>query len=456
MSINGNSLKKQCGTGRDHKRSIKARRPTNHPLNHVCEVVEHVTYPPKDDIFGDLPLLESSKIMFHTGVDILPTVIEDSFLENQSGADAISETEQLKLKLTSDISKQMSAPLEDLVKKDQTPDKESTCISPDGAGRSHSFSAKFDGPLNHTSVTMEKTCLAEMQLKSADVPALSSYCKEGTKSGSSNPLQGCLYTNTDCFQEIKRTGISSATVTTRTEAINNDRDAAIPGKKSTDTCGRLVPSNFHTNTDCFQEIKRTGISSASDRTRIEEINKDRDAAVSGKKSTDICGRLVPSEHHLSREGSLLSVLSQGTANAGINTDTMSPCRSTPSKEYAPTPGPCKFASNIHHESRKSVDTCTPLSMDDQGSWYSKAYPGCSPASIGLPFMKLPGLERMEVSRYDLRTGENNFMNGRLKNTIRCQEQQPLSGMASIIQGQNIGFSDSQAGKKSPGRICDTG
>uniref|UniRef100_A0ACD5W3E5 Uncharacterized protein n=1 Tax=Avena sativa TaxID=4498 RepID=A0ACD5W3E5_AVESA len=448
MSINGNSLKKQCGTGMDHKRSIKARRPTNHPLNSVSEVVEHVTYPPKDDIFGDLPLLESSKIMFHTGVDILPTVIEDSFLENQNGADAIPETEELKLKTTSDISKQMSAPLEDLVKKDQTPDKESICICPDGAGRSHSFSAKFDGPLNHTSVTMEKTCLAEMQLKSADVPALSSYCKEGTKSGSSNPSQGCFYTNTDCFQEIKRTGISSATVRTRTEAINNDRDAAVPGKKSTDTCGRLIPSNFYTNTDCFQEIKRTDISLAAVRTRIEAINKDRDAAVSGKKSTDICGRLVPSEYHLSREGSLLSVLSQGTANAGTNTDAMSSCRSMPPKEYVPTSGPCKFASNIHLGSRKSVDdTCTPLSMDDQGSLYSKAYPGRSPASIGLPFMKLPGLERMEVSRYDLRTGENSFMNGRLKNTIKCQEQQPLSGMTSIIQGQNIDFSDSQAGKK---------
>jgi hypothetical protein len=73
-------------------------------------VVEHVTYPPKDDIFGDLPLLESSKIMFRTGVDILHTVIEDSFLENQNGADAISETEQLKLIPTSDISKLMSPP----------------------------------------------------------------------------------------------------------------------------------------------------------------------------------------------------------------------------------------------------------------------------------------------------------------------------------------------------------
>ncbi|KAM0875006.1 hypothetical protein ACQ4PT_037072 [Festuca glaucescens] len=444
--VQGDSLKKQCGTGTDHKRSIKASRPTNHPLNPVCEVVEHVPYPPKDDIFGDLPLLESSKIMFRTGVDILPTVIEDSFLENQNGADAISETEQLKLIPTSDISKLMSPPLEDLVKKDQTPDKESTCISPDDAGRSHSFSAKFDGPLNHTSVTMEKACLAEMQLKSTDVPALSSCCKDEAKSGSSKPSQGCLYTNTDCFQEIKGTGISSATVRTRTEATNKDRDSSVCGKKSTYICGRLVPSDFYTNTDCFQEIERTGISLATVRMRTEAIIKDRDPAVRGKKSTDMCDRLVPSEYHLSREGTLLSVVSQGTASAGINTDAMYPCRK-PAKEYAFPSGPCKFASNIYHESRKSVDTCKPLSMDDQGSWYSKVYPGRSPAS-GLPFMKLPGLERMEISSYDLRTGENNFMNGRLKNTIRCQEQQPVSGMASIIQGQNnIGFSDSQAGEK---------
>ncbi|XP_051225822.1 uncharacterized protein [Lolium perenne] len=446
ISVQGDSLKKQCGTGIDHKRSIKASRPTNHPLNHVCEVVEHVTYPPKDDIFGDLPLLESSKIMFRTGVDILPTVIEDSFLENQNGADALSETEQLKLIPTSDISKLMPPPLEDLVKKDQTPDKESTCISPNDAGRSHSFSAKFDGPLNHTSVTMEKACLAEMQLKSTDVPALSSYCKDEAKSGSSKPSQGCLYMNTDCFQEIKLAGISSATVRTRTEATNKDRDSSVCGKKSTYICGRLVPSDFYTNTDCFQKIERTGISLATVRMRTEAINKDRDPAVRGKKSTDVCDRLVPSEHHLSREGTLLSVVSQGTAGAGINTDAISPCRK-PAKEYAFTSGPCKFASNIYHESRKSVDTCKPLSMDDQGSWYSKVYPGRSPAS-GLPFMKLPGLERMEISSYDPRTGENNFMNGQIKNTIRCKEQQPVSGMASTIQGQNnIGFSDSQAGKK---------
>uniref|UniRef100_A0A453FGU1 Uncharacterized protein n=2 Tax=Aegilops tauschii subsp. strangulata TaxID=200361 RepID=A0A453FGU1_AEGTS len=248
--------------------------------------------------------------------------------------------------------------------------------------------------LNNVSVTMAKTCLPEMQLKSTHGPVLSSYSKDGAKSGSSNHPQGHFYTNTSLFQEMTRPGTSSMSVRTRTEAIE----------------------------------------------------KDRDAAVHGKKSTGISGR---PEYHPSGEGNLSSsIMSQRTVNAGINADGMSSCRSMPAQEYAPASVPCKVASNVYHESRKSVDTCTALSMDDQGSWYSKNYSGRSPASISLPFMELPGLEKMEISSYDPRTGENNFMNGRSMNIVRCQQQKQVSGMTSTMQSQNkIGFSDSQAGKK---------
>ncbi|KAM3332345.1 hypothetical protein ACQJBY_027887 [Aegilops geniculata] len=693
MSTHRNSLKKQSVRGMDHERSIKISRPTDYPVNLGCEVVKHVACPPKDDIFGDLPLLESSKVMFHTGVDILPTIIEDSFVENQNGPDAISETEPLELMPIADISKQTSPPFEDSVKKEQSPDKGSTCILLNDAGRNHSSSAEFDGLLNHASVTMAKTSLPEMQLKSTDVPALSSYCNEGAKSGTSNCAQGRFYTNTDCFQEMERPGTSSVAVRTRTEAIKKE-DAAIHGVNNASvtmaktslpetqlesthvpalsSCSEAVrtrteaikkedaavhgvnnasitmektslpetqlesthvpalssycndgakscPSNhpqgcFYTNTNCFQEMKRPGTSSAavriitaavtedrdatvhcpnntsvtmaktclpemqlksthvpglssycndgaksgssnhpqdrfytntncfqemerpatssaavrtrteavaedrdaaghglnnvsvtmaktclpemqlksthgpvlssyskdgaksgssnhpqghfytntsrfqemtrpgtssmSVRTRTEAIEKDRDAAVHGKKSTGISGR---PEYHPSGEGNLSSsVMSQRTVNAGINADGMSSCRSMPAQEYVPASIPCKVASNVYHESRKSVDTCTSLSMDDQGSWYSKNYPGRSPASISLPFMELPGLEKMEISSYDPRTGENNFMNGRSMNIVRCQQPKQVSGMTSTMQSQNkIGFSDSQAGKKAP-------
>lgn len=402
--MNSSLFRRKAANSFVNKRSMKVSRSTNYPLNPGCEVVKHVAYPPKDDIFGDLPLLESSKIMFQTGVDEIPTVIEDSFVTNQSGPDAISETVPLKLMPASDITVQTSSPLEDLVKKEGNPGKESTCISLNDAGRSHPSSAGFDGPLNHSSINMVKTCLGDIQLKSTDVPALSSYSNEGPKSGSCNPPQGYFYTNTNCCQEIKKPGTSSAT------------------------------------------------SSAAVRTRAEATKKDRDAAVNGKKNTDISGPLVPTEYHLSSEGSVLSsVISQGTVNTGTNTDSMSSSRSMPAREYVPTSSPFgNFASNICHENRKSMDTCTPLSMEDQGNWYSKLCPVCTPASIGLAFMKLPGLERMEISSCNLRTCENTFMNGRSMNTVRCQKQQLVSGVTNNMQGQKkIGFSDSQARKKGP-------
>ncbi|XP_044976951.1 uncharacterized protein LOC123444331 [Hordeum vulgare subsp. vulgare] len=642
MSTHRNSMKKQSGRAMDHEQSIKISRPIDYPVNPGCEVVNHVACPPKDDIFGDLPLLESSKVMFRTGVDILPTNIEDSFVENQNGSDAISETEPLKLMSFVDISKQTSLHVEDLVKKEQTPDKGSTCIFPNDAGRSHSSSAEFDGLLNHTSVaktslpemqlkstnvpaycnegaksgssdrpqgcfymntncfqemerpgtssvavrtrteaikkedaavhglnntgvtvektclpemplksthvpalssycngraesgcsnrpkgpfhtntncfqemkrlgtssvavrtrteaitedrdaavhglnnttvTMAKTCLPEMQLKSTHVPALSSYCNEGAKSGSSNRPQGCFYTNTKFFQEMTRPGTSSVAVRTRTGAIEKDGDPAVHDinhtsitvaktclpevqRKSTHVptlssyCNEGAKSGssnhpqscFYSNTNRFQEMTRPGTSSVAVRTRTEAIEKDRDTAAHGKKSTDISGRLVPTEYYPSCEGSLSpSVISQRTFNAGINADGMSSCRIVPAQEYVPASNPCKVASNVHHGSRKSVDTCTSLSIDDQGSWHSKFYPARSPASINLPFMKLPGLEKMEISSYDPRTGETNFVNGRSMNTVRYQQEKQVGGMASTIQGQNkIGFSDSQAGKKDP-------
>nr|XP_020146698.3 uncharacterized protein LOC109731933 [Aegilops tauschii subsp. strangulata] len=366
MSTHRNSLKKQSVRGMDHERSIKISRPTDYPVNLGCEVVKHVACPPKDDIFGDLPLLESSKVMFHTGVDILPTIIEDSFVENQNGPDAISETEPLELMPIADISKQTSPPFEDSVKKEQSPDKGSTCILLNDAGRNHSSSAEFDGLLNHASVTMAKTSLPEMQLKSTDVPALSSYCNEGAKSGTSNCAHGRFYTNTDCFQEMERPGTSSVAVRTRTEAIKKE-DAAIHGVNNASvtmaktslpetqlesthvpalsSCSEAVrtrteaikkedaavhgvnnasvamektslpetqlesthvpalssycndgakscPSNhpqgcFYTNTNCFQEMKRPGTSSAAVRIITAAVTEDRDATVHGPNNTSV-------------------------------------------------------------------------------------------------------------------------------------------------------------------------
>lgn len=478
----GNSLKKQCVRGMDHKLRIKVSRPINYPPNSGCEVVKHVAYPPKDDIFGDLPLLESSKIMFHTGVDILPTVIEDPFAVNQSVPDAILGTEPLKLMPASEISKQTPLPFEDFVKKEGTPEKETTCISPNDVGKGHSSNAEFDGLLNHGSDTIGKTYLGEMQMKSTNVSALSSYSNEGAKSCSNNNSpRSCFYTNTNCFQRIKKTGTSSAAVRTRIEETKNDRDAAVIVKTSNCISGRQVPNEYHLSsegsvlssaisqgakscssnppqscfymgTNCVRTIKKTGTSSAAVRTRIEATKNNRDAAVIAKKRNYISGRQVPTEYHLSSEGSLVSsAISQGTVNAGTNTDGLSSCRSVPAQEYVSTSSPFyKFASNACDESRKSVDTCASSSVKDQGSLYPKHQPAYPSASIGLAFMKLPGLERMEISSHDPRTGENKFMNGLSLNTRRCQEQQMASGMTNIIQGQNmIGFSDSQAGKKVP-------
>uniref|UniRef100_A0A0D3ETL2 HVA22-like protein n=1 Tax=Oryza barthii TaxID=65489 RepID=A0A0D3ETL2_9ORYZ len=402
--MGSNLVRKEAANSSVNKQNIKASESTIYPLNPGCELVKNVAYPPKDDIFGDLPLLESSKVMFHSGVDELPTVIEDSFVTDQSGPEAISENVSLKLIPPSDMSVQTSSTLKDLVKKEGTPAKKSICISRNDVKKNLPSSAEFDG-LNHSGINMVKTCLSDTQLKSTDVPALSSYSNKGLKSGSSNTAhtqQDCFSMNTNYCQEIRKPGTSIAT------------------------------------------------SSVTVRTRTEAIESDRDMAVNSKKSTSISCALVPTECHISSEGSVLSsAISQGSASAATSADGMSSYKSIPSQDSIPTSGlNGTFASNLFRESRKSVDTCTSLSKEDQCSWYSKLHPVCTPASIGSAFMKLPGLERIEISSCNIKTDENMSTNGRPANIVRCEKQQAVIGVPNIMQGQRkTDFSDSQVQEK---------
>ncbi|KAG8077792.1 hypothetical protein GUJ93_ZPchr0007g3310 [Zizania palustris] len=381
--------------------NIKASEPATYPRSPVCELVKNVACPPNDDIFGDLPLLESSKIMFRTGVDELPTVIEDSFVTDQSGPDAISEIVPLKLIPSSDVSAQTPSNLEFLVKKEGTPGNNSTCISYNDAKKSHP-SAEFDGPLNHSSVNMVKTCLSDTQQKPTHVPALCSYSKERLKPGSSYTLDGCFSMNRNHHQEIKKPGTSSTK------------------------------------------------SSVAVRSRMEATERDKDMVVNGKKSTNISCPMVRNEYHISSEDSILSsAISQGSPSAGSNVDGMSSCKRLTSHDSIVTSSLIdNFASNVCHESRKSVDTCTSISKEDKGSWFTKPHPVSAPASIGLAFMKLPGLERIEISSCNLRTDENKIMNGWPANTVRCEKQQLVSGVPNIMQGQrNTGFTNSHVREK---------
>ncbi|XP_062220193.1 uncharacterized protein LOC133919717 [Phragmites australis] len=381
-----------------NKRSTIVSESTNYPVSTGCEVVKHAAGS-KDDIFGDLPLLESSNIMFRTGVDEPPTVLEGSFITNQSEADAITETVPLKLIHASDITAHTPSPLEDLMKNEGTPDKEPTCISHNDAARSHPSTAGIDGQPNHKSISAVKPCLGDTQLKYTGGSALSSYSDLRSKCGSSNPPQGCFDTNTNCSQEIKKHDTSSAT----------------------------SPPAMRIRT---------------------EATKYKDASVNGKKSTDISGPVVTPKNHLSSQGTVLPyAVSQGVFNTRTNADDMFSCRSMPAKEFKPASRPSgNFTSNVCHESRKHVDA-VPLSTENQGSWYSKLHPICSPASIGLAFMKLPGLERMEISNCNVKIGENKFINEQSMNTVRYPKQQLVSGMTNVMQGQKkIGLSNSQAGK----------
>uniref|UniRef100_A0A0A9E4P5 Uncharacterized protein n=1 Tax=Arundo donax TaxID=35708 RepID=A0A0A9E4P5_ARUDO len=445
----------------------------NYPINTGCEAMNHAAGP-KDDIFGDLPLLESSNIMFRTGVDELPTVIEESFITNQSEADTVTETIPLKLIHASDITAQTPSPLEDLVKNDGTPDKEPTCISHIDAARSHCSTVGLEVQSNRKSVSVVKPCLGDMQLKCTDGSALSSYSDLRSKCGSSNAPQGCFDTNTNCSRETKKDGTSSATsppaMRTRTETTQY-KDASINGKKRTDISGPVALQKNHLssqgtalpsaisqvglNTRTNADDTRTnagGTSSSTSppamRTRTE-TTQYKDASVNGKKRIDISGPVALHKNYLSSQvAALPSAVSQVGLNTRTNADDTSSCRRMPAKKCIPTSRPSgNFTNNVCHESRNHVDAFAPLSTDSQGSWYSELYPICSPASIGLAFMKLPGLQRMEISSCNVKTGENKSMNEHTMNTVRYQKQQLVSGTTNVMQGQKkIGLNNSQAGK----------
>ncbi|XP_066306925.1 uncharacterized protein [Miscanthus floridulus] len=382
-----------------NKQVIEVNGSTNNPTNTGYEMVKTSTGL-KDDIFGDLPLLEleSSKIMFRTGVHELPTVIEESFITNQTEADSIPEAVPLELIDASDITAQTPSPLEDLAKSEDT---EPACISHNDVAGSHPSTVGIDGLPNHKNINMVKPGLGDMQLKFTDVSALGSHSVLRSKCGSGNPLQGCFDVNKNCSQEIKKHGTNSTS------------------------------------------------SPPAMRTRAEET-KYKDAPVKGKKSTEITAVValpVPA-NQLSYQASVLpSAVSHTVFSTRVDSNDMSSFRSMPAKECVPTTRPGNFRTNVCHGSRKHVDSCAALSTDNQGSSLSKLHPICSPANIGMAFMKLPGLERMEISNCNVKIGENRFSNAESMNAVRYQKQQLLSGMTYVMQGQKqIGRSSSQVGK----------
>ncbi|RLN22885.1 uncharacterized protein C2845_PM07G21690 [Panicum miliaceum] len=401
-----------------NKQGIEVSGATNYPTNTGCEVVKHATGP-KDDIFGDLPLLEleSSKTMFRTGVDELPTVIEESFITSQSEADSIPEVVPLRLIDASDITARTPSPLEDLVKSEVSPENEPAFVSHnDGAG-SHPAIVGIDCVPHHKNISMVKPGLADTQLKFNRL-TLSSHSGLRLKCGSSVPLQGCFDANKNCHQEIKKHGTSSTTI------------------------------------------------SPAMRTRTE-ATKCKDASVKGRKSTDISAVVAlpaPTNHLSSQVIVLPSAVSQGVFNTRTNTNDMSSIRSMPAKECIPSTRPsgnfrnnvdpcaplskeCLLLTRPSGNFRSNVDPCAPLSTDNQGSWHSKLHPVCSPANIGMAFMKLPGLEKMEISNCNVEIGENKFRSAQSMNTVRYQKQQLVSGMTNVMQSQKkIGLSNSQVGK----------
>ncbi|KAJ1285226.1 hypothetical protein BS78_03G263600 [Paspalum vaginatum] len=385
-----------------NKQVIEVSGPTNFPTNTGFEVLKPSTGP-KDDIFGDLPLLEleGSKITFRTGVDELPTVIEESFITNQSEADSIPEAVPLKLIDASDITAQTPSPLEDLMKSE---DDEPACISRHVAPGSHPYTdGTNDGLPNNKTINMVKPGPGDMQLEFTGTSALSSHSELRSKCGSSNPLQDCFDAIKNCSQEIKKHDMNST----------------------------VSPPAMRTRT---------------------EATKCIDASVNGKKSTDIASAVVAlpaSTNHLSYQGSVLpSAASHGVFNTRIDANDMSPFRSMPAKECIPaTRSSGNFRSNVCHESRNHMDPCASLSTDNQGSWHSRLHPICSPANIGMAFMKLPGLERMEISNCSVKINENKFCNAQSMNMVKYQKQQLASGMTNVMLGpKKIGLSDSQAGK----------
>ncbi|KAF8696298.1 hypothetical protein HU200_037204 [Digitaria exilis] len=363
---------------------------TNCPTNTGCEVVKHATGP-KDDIFGDLPLLEleSSKTMFRAGVDELPTVIEESYITSQSEADSIPEAVPLKLIDASDITTQTPSPLDDLVQSEVSPHNEPSFISHSDASGSQPSTVGING-LPHHNISVMKPGPGSMQLK-LNGSALNSHSDLRSKCGSSNPLQGCFNANKNCSQEIKKHGTGSA--------------ASLPAMKT-----------------------RT------------EATKYKDSSVMGKKSTDISAVVaLPAltNHRSSQVTVLPSAVAQGISNTRTSANDI---RSMPAKE-------CNPSTRLSGNFRSNVDPYGPPSTDSQGSWHSKLPPICSPANIGMAFMKLPGLERMEISNCGVKIGENKYRSGQSMNTVRFQKEQLASGMINVIQGQQkIGLNNSQAGK----------
>ncbi|KAL6614579.1 hypothetical protein ACP70R_036849 [Stipagrostis hirtigluma subsp. patula] len=549
-----------------NKRSIKVSESTNYHLNPGCEGVKHAAHPPKDDIFGDLPALESSNIMFRTSVDELPTVIEESLITDQSGPDAIPETLPLKLIHASDITAQTPSPLEDLVKIEEAPDKESACISQDDAASSQPSPAGLSGLSNDKRISMVKTCNGDVLLKDIEPACISQDAARSQPSPGLNGLRDhqrisllktCnghmqrKYTDSACISqddarsqpspaglnglpnhmhfsmvklcdgEMHMRHTDSACITHGDARIqpapavlddlqNHKRISTVKAsnghmrlKYTEQACvvaqdsarsqaGLNVPPNhscismvkpcngvqleftngsalnsysdlrlecgssnpqqgyFDTNRHCHEKINKHGTSSAASssavRTRSESTKGYNDAADNDKKSTNISGPVVAAKKYHSSERNLLhSAITQGV-DTRTNSDGKFSCRSMPAKECIPPSRPSgNFASNLHHRSRNYVDGCE--SNESQDSWHSKLHPVCSPSSIGLAFMKLPGLERMEISSCNPKTGENKFTNEQSMDTVKHQKQKLVSGTTNIMQGQkNIGFSNSLSGK----------
>jgi len=400
-----------------NKQGIEVGGATNYPTNTGCEVVKHATGP-KDDIFGDLPLLEleSSKTLFRTGVDELPAVIEESFITSQSEADSIPEAVPLRLIDASDITARTPSPLKDLVKSEVSLDNEPAFVSHNDRAGSHPAIVGIDCVPHHKNISMLKPGLGDTQLK-FNRSTLSSHSDLRSKCGSSYPLQGCFDANKNCHQEIKKHGTSSTTI------------------------------------------------SPAMRTRTE-ATKYKAVPVNSRKSTDISAvvALPAPMNHLSSQFSVLpSVVSQGVLNTRTNTNDMSSIRSMPAKECIPSTRPSgNFRSNVDPcaplskecvpstrpgNFRSNVDPCVPLSTNNRGSWHSKLHPVCSPANIGMAFMKLPGLERMEISNCNVERGENKFRSAKSMNTVRYQKQQLVSDMINVMQYQEkIALSNSQVGK----------
>ncbi|GJM93251.1 hypothetical protein PR202_ga09796 [Eleusine coracana subsp. coracana] len=381
--------------------------------------------------------------------------------------------------------KNKTSPLDDLVKIEETPDKEPICISEDDV--------EIDCLPNRRSTSMAKNH-GDMHLKYSGGPALNSYSDLRSKCSSNNPPHGCFDINTNCSEGTNKDGKSSAITQplerTRTEATNCER-ALVTAKKSTDVSGPAVTSNnlllyqgnvlpyavsqgvidsrtakYHlssqrsvfpsvvsharayTNEMASCRSMPASTSSAASPTAVgvrTETTNYKDVPIIFK-NTNITGPLVASTNRLSYQNSLWpstvsqgvvntrttknnlssegivlpSAVPQGVGNARTAADKMTSCRSVPANECVPTSRYSgNVTSNVCHESRKPLDACTGLSTEKQDTWYSKLHPIHSPASIGLAFMKLPGLERMEISSCNVKTGQKNvgFSHSQARKTV---------------------------------------